>query len=70
MDSDVSKSPPVLPATSGLSPPDALKSFLMSGQLTNLFNSPDTYSRKVFLGGLPPDIDDGELVPMCIHESL
>ena len=23
---------------------------------------PDTYSRKVFVGGLPPDIDEGEIL--------
>ena len=61
MEGDIPKSP-VLSATSGLSSPDVLKRFLMSGQFTNLLNTTDTYSRKVFVGGLPPDIDDGVCV--------
>ena len=49
---------PVLSATSGLSSLDVLNRFLMSGQFTNFLKTTDTYSRKVFVGGLPPDIEE------------
>ncbi len=39
---------------------DPLKQFLLAGQFSSLLPCEDTYSRKVFVGGLPPDLGDGE----------
>ncbi len=33
---------------------------LLAGQFPSLLNCNDTYSRKVFVGGLPPDLDDSK----------
>lgn len=40
--------------------------------LTKLMPCPsdETYSRKVFIGGLPPDIDQGQLIIVHIHSCF
>ena len=55
---------PAAPSAAALSSPDTKSSSSLLKKFHQVFSvlPVETYSRKVFIGGLPPDIDQGEIM--------